>query len=208
MDGNACKLYATLISMLLAPQATLRRNTNSDPRLDPEAAKKKLGDLQLSVGSKAIFIGRSHFGCVATVIPEASKGLSKQVRQAARPEQAVRLHGSQTMRHPSAALFCLIISSPLSTHPISGSLGSPMCAQGKQLEIAGASGLLSVSVQPADPSTTQAAQRAKHMLATSKVRPRGPVRMRQDMARQHSSCCAHMEQDNHFFHVMNLSMGV
>ena len=120
MDGNACKLYATLISMLLAPQATLRRNTNSDPRLDPEAAKKKLGDLQLSVGSKAIFIGRSHFGCVATVIPEASKGLSKQVRHAARPREAIHLHGLRPMHHPPAALFCSTISSPLSTHPICG----------------------------------------------------------------------------------------
>ncbi len=41
--------------------------------------------------------------------------------------------------------------------------------QGKQLEAAGASSLLSVSVQPADPSAVQAAQRARHMLATSKV---------------------------------------
>ena len=62
-------------------QATLRRNTNPDPRLDPEAAKKRLGDLQLTVGSKAIFVGRSHFGCVATITPDASRGLSKQVRQ-------------------------------------------------------------------------------------------------------------------------------
>ena len=44
-----------------------------------------------------------------------------------------------------------------------------VCMQGKQLETAGASGLLSVSVQPADPSAMQAAQRARHMLATSKV---------------------------------------
>jgi len=61
-------------------QATLRRNTNPDPRLDPEAAKKKLGDMQLTAGSKAIFVGRSHFGCVATIIPDASRGLSKQVQ--------------------------------------------------------------------------------------------------------------------------------
>ena len=47
--------------------------------------------------------------------------------------------------------------------------GTAVYVQGKQLEIAGASGLLSVSVQPADPSSTQAAQRAKHMLSTSKV---------------------------------------
>ena len=66
-------------------QATLRRNTNPDPRLDPEAAKKRLGDLQLTVGSKAIFVGRSHFGCVATIIPDASRGLSKQVQQTLLP---------------------------------------------------------------------------------------------------------------------------
>ena len=54
-----------------------------------------------------------------------------------------------------------------------------LCSQGKQLEAEGASELLSVSVQPADPSTTQAAQRARHMLATSKVQPRHPARMRQ-----------------------------
>ena len=59
-----------------------------------------------------------------------------------------------------------------------------------------------MSVQPADPSTTQAAQRAKHMLATSKVQRRHPVRMRQAMAKQHPSCCAHMEQDKNTFPVI------
>ena len=119
-DGYIC-LHSLMQMTTSCPfQATLRRNTNSDPRLDPEAASRKLGDLQLSVGSKAIFIGRSHFGCVATVIPEASRGLSKQVHQAARPEQAICFHGSQLMRQPPAALFCSTISSSLSTHLISG----------------------------------------------------------------------------------------
>ena len=58
-----------------------------------------------------------------------------------------------------------------------------------------------MSVQPADPSTTQAAQRARHMLATSKVRPRDPARMRADMAKQHPRCCAHMGRTNKTFPV-------
>lgn len=77
-----------------------------------------------------------------------------------------------------------------------------MHAQGKQLEGEGASELLSVSVQPADPSTTQAAQRAKHMLATSKVPPWDPVRMRQAMPRQHPSCCAYMENTKKTYSVL------
>ena len=78
MDRESCG-HKTAERCVCVRKATLRRNTNPDPRLDPEAAKKKLGDLQLGVGSKAIFVGRSHFGCVATIIPDASRGLSKQV---------------------------------------------------------------------------------------------------------------------------------
>lgn len=60
-------------------QATLRRNIAPDPRLDPEQARASLSSTGLSVNSEAIFLGRSYFGCVATILPDVSRGLSKQV---------------------------------------------------------------------------------------------------------------------------------
>lgn len=61
-------------------QATLRRNVAPDPRLDPQAAAARLGALEFKPGSQALFLGRAHYGCVATVLPAASPGLSKQVK--------------------------------------------------------------------------------------------------------------------------------
>lgn len=60
-------------------QATLRRNMAPDPRLDPAVAQSRAAAGELSVGSLALFLGRAHFGCVATVLPDVSRGLSKQV---------------------------------------------------------------------------------------------------------------------------------
>ena len=60
-------------------QATLRHNKAEDPRLDAAAVQAKLGAEELTVGARALFLGRTHFGCLATVLPDVSRGLSKQV---------------------------------------------------------------------------------------------------------------------------------
>ncbi len=50
-----------------------------DPRLDPATAQGRADAGQLQVGSRALFLGRAYFGCLATVLPDVSRGLSKQV---------------------------------------------------------------------------------------------------------------------------------
>ena len=64
----------------LPDQATLRHNKAEDPRLDPAAARARLGAAELRVGDQALFLGKTHFGCLATVLPDVSRGLSKQAR--------------------------------------------------------------------------------------------------------------------------------
>lgn len=40
-----------------------------------------LGPLHFAVGQKAIFLGRAYYGCVATILPDVSAGLSRKVTQ-------------------------------------------------------------------------------------------------------------------------------
>lgn len=80
MFGDAHKSrIRPLIFRCCWEQATLRRNTAPDPRMDPAAVQGQAGSGQLQVGSRALFLGRAYFGCIATVLPDVSKGLSKQV---------------------------------------------------------------------------------------------------------------------------------
>lgn len=60
-------------------QASLRRNPAPDPRFDPSAMENALGPLTFEVGQKAIFLGRAYYGCVATVLPDVSAGLTRKV---------------------------------------------------------------------------------------------------------------------------------
>lgn len=60
-------------------QASLRRNPAPDPRRDPSTVGGQLGALQFEVGQKGLFLGRAHYGCVATVLPGVSPGLSRKV---------------------------------------------------------------------------------------------------------------------------------
>jgi hypothetical protein len=75
------ELGGSLLLLGRPVQATLRRNIAPDPRLDPEQARDRAGALELAVGSQAVFLGRSYFGCLATVLPDASRGLSKKVQR-------------------------------------------------------------------------------------------------------------------------------
>ena len=92
LDGSVEKRFSKA-ALLYPIQATLRRNVAPDPRLEPKAAAARLGALEFRPGSQALFLGRAHYGCVATVLPSASPGLSKQGKQlAAAPSRALRVH--------------------------------------------------------------------------------------------------------------------
>ena len=58
----------------------VRRNPSPDPRFQPETAAASLVSYDFKSGSRALFLGRSHYGCMATILPDASAGLTKKVR--------------------------------------------------------------------------------------------------------------------------------
>lgn len=62
-------------------QLVVRRNPSPDPRFQPETATTSLVSYDFKPGARALFLGRSHYGCMATVLPDASAGLTKKVRQ-------------------------------------------------------------------------------------------------------------------------------
>lgn len=69
-----------LVTWLLVIQATLRRNVAmKDPRFDPELAAAVHASTQFKVGDKALFVARSNYGALATVLPNPSTGLSREV---------------------------------------------------------------------------------------------------------------------------------
>ena len=47
----------------------LHANRALDPRMDVEAAKAKAGAIAFPPGTQVLFLGRAHYGCVATVLP-------------------------------------------------------------------------------------------------------------------------------------------
>ena len=61
------------------PQLVVRRNPSPDPRFQPETATASLVSYDFKPGARALFLGRSHYGCMATVLPDASAGLTKKV---------------------------------------------------------------------------------------------------------------------------------
>ena len=60
-------------------QLVVRRNPSPDPRFQPETAAASLVSYDFRPGSRALFLGRSHYGCMATILPDASAGLTKKV---------------------------------------------------------------------------------------------------------------------------------
>ena len=60
-------------------QASLRRNPAPDPRRDPSSVGSQLGALKFETGQKALFLGRAYYGCVATVLPPVTAGLTRKV---------------------------------------------------------------------------------------------------------------------------------
>jgi 5'-3' exoribonuclease 1 len=87
-------------------QLTLRRNPAPDPRFEPEAAGAALAGATLAPGARAIFLGRAHYGCVATVLPDAAgAGLGPRGEAAAgrRPHYRVEVAPSPAATAQAAA---------------------------------------------------------------------------------------------------------
>lgn len=76
VDGTVEKRYAKK-EVFYPLQLTLRKNPSPDPRFEPEAFAEAFASLDIRAGCRAIFLGRSHYGCMATVLEDASHGLSK-----------------------------------------------------------------------------------------------------------------------------------
>lgn len=57
----------------------VRRNPAPDPRFQPETASASLAAYEFKPGALALFLGRSYYGCMATILPDASAGLTKTV---------------------------------------------------------------------------------------------------------------------------------
>lgn len=67
MVANQCLAFSLYLCTRL--QMFIGRNLAPDPRMDVEAAKEKAGAISFPAGTKALFLGRAHYGCVATVLP-------------------------------------------------------------------------------------------------------------------------------------------
>ena len=63
--------WNAIVATLQVMQAALASNPSPDPRLDPLIAGAE--DNQMGVGSQHIFLGKAHYGCLAT-IAEPVKG--------------------------------------------------------------------------------------------------------------------------------------
>ena len=64
-------------------QLVVRRNPAPDPRFQPETAAASLASYDFKAGARALFLGRAHYGCHATILPDASGGLTRQGQQLA-----------------------------------------------------------------------------------------------------------------------------
>ena len=47
----------------------IARNLAPDPRMDVQAAQDRAGAIAFPPGLQTLFLGRAHYGCVATVLP-------------------------------------------------------------------------------------------------------------------------------------------
>ncbi|DBA92644.1 TPA: hypothetical protein ACH3X1_002861 [Trebouxia sp. C0004] len=77
LDGTIEKRFAKK-EILYPLQASLRRNPAPDPRRDPSSVGSQLGALKFETGQKALFLGRAYYGCVATVLPPVTAGLTRK----------------------------------------------------------------------------------------------------------------------------------
>lgn len=77
VDGTVEKRFGKK-EVLYPLQVTLRRNPSPDPRYQPESVADAFSSLQFKVGSKAVFLGRAYYGCLATLLPQSASGLTKK----------------------------------------------------------------------------------------------------------------------------------
>ncbi|KAI3438723.1 hypothetical protein D9Q98_001143 [Chlorella vulgaris] len=80
VDGTIEKRFAKK-EVLYPVELVVRRNPAPDPRFQPETAAASLAAYDLKPGARALFLGRSHYGCLATVLPDASTGLTRKGKQ-------------------------------------------------------------------------------------------------------------------------------
>lgn len=59
----------------------LRRNPSPDPRFQPDTVAAALAAVELTPGSKGLYLGRAHYGCIATVLPPVAAGMTRKVRE-------------------------------------------------------------------------------------------------------------------------------
>lgn len=164
-------------SPLPSPQLVVRRNPAPDPRFQPETAAASLAAYDLKPGASALFLGRSHYGCLATVLPDASTGLTRKVcvgmLVCVCPVAAAGVQGGRGMGREGAAsgawLHCstsarryqheqLALAHDLTQHPLASSSSSLL--QGKQLVAGGGggSGPFRISLQPGPSNMATIAQ--------------------------------------------------
>jgi 5'-3' exoribonuclease 1 len=80
VDGTIEKRFAKK-EVTYPMELVVRRNPSPDPRFQPETATASLVSYDFKPGARALFLGRSHYGCMATVLPDASAGLTKKGQQ-------------------------------------------------------------------------------------------------------------------------------
>ena len=60
-------------------QVTLRRNPSPDPRFQADGALNGAAGIeQMKAGERVMFLGRAHYGCMATLLPSGPRGLDRK----------------------------------------------------------------------------------------------------------------------------------
>lgn len=80
VDGTIEKRFAKK-EVAYPLELVVRRNPAPDPRFQPETASASLAAYEFKPGARALFLGRSYYGCMATILPDASAGLTRTGQQ-------------------------------------------------------------------------------------------------------------------------------
>ncbi|KAL4425618.1 hypothetical protein ABPG75_009634 [Micractinium tetrahymenae] len=80
VDGTIEKRFAKK-EVAYPLELVVRRNPAPDPRFQPETASASLAAYEFKPGARALFLGRSYYGCMATILPDAGAGLTKKGQQ-------------------------------------------------------------------------------------------------------------------------------
>ncbi|KAL4438007.1 hypothetical protein ABPG77_004228 [Micractinium sp. CCAP 211/92] len=89
VDGTIEKRFAKK-EVAYPLELVVRRNPAPDPRFQPETASASLAAYDFKPGARALFLGRSYYGCMATILPDASAGLTRTGQQLVAGQQGKR----------------------------------------------------------------------------------------------------------------------